>query len=356
MPVKKKIVPKPPKEIIKYNCLMCGEEKKDTDFFLSKWSKVWKTSGQRVLFCKDCLSKIESELTPRYGEELSIAMMCHYLDVPFHASLYRSGIEANSSFNIGWYLRYVQLGQYQNSSFLNTLASNELDKTEKEKKEESEAKWSKSDRRNREFAIATIGYDPFENLNMTQNDRKYCFNVLAGYCDIEGIKEDGHKLQSVVQISQMQLQCKKLDEFINEELLSVQPDDSKIKTLTATKKQLLDSVSKLAQDNNIASNYNEASSQGKNTLSQKMKEIATDGYERIKVNMFDIRTCEAMRQIEDLSNKSILEQIGLDANDYTDMIKQQREMIQEYESKSMELQEENRNLKNRILDFEQKKK
>ena len=128
--------------------------------------------------------------------------------------------------------------QYQNSTFINTLASKELDKTSKEVKDEMESRWSKKDRQNMEYSISTIGYDPFEDINMTQNDRKYCFNILAGYLDIEGIREDGHKMQSVVQIAQMQLQCKKLDELINQELLNIQVDESKVKNLTATKKAI----------------------------------------------------------------------------------------------------------------------
>lgn len=356
MPVKKKVAPKPKKEIIKHNCLICGEEKKDTEFFMSKWSRVWRQSGQRVLFCKECLNQLLTEYSNRYGEELALAMVLHYLDLPFHASLYRSTCEANSIFNIGMYIRLIQMQQYQNSTFINTLASKELDKTSKEVKDEMESRWSKKDRQNMEYSISTIGYDPFEDINMTQNDRKYCFNILAGYLDIEGIREDGHKMQSVVQIAQMQLQCKKLDELINQELLNIQVDESKVKNLTATKKQLVDSTSKLAQDNNISSNYNKNSSEGKNTFSNKMKEILADGVDNMKVNLFDIKTCEAMRQIEDISNRSIIEQIGLDENDYTEMIKEQREKLLAYDTKLAEAVEENRNLKNKMIDLEKRKK
>jgi hypothetical protein len=64
------------------------------------------------------------------------------------------------------------------------------------------------------YCISVCGYDPFENCGMTDLDRKYCFNILAGYCDSQGVSEDGHKVQSVIQITQSQLQCRKLDEFI----------------------------------------------------------------------------------------------------------------------------------------------
>jgi len=250
----------------------------------------------------------------------------------------------------------MSLGQYQFKTFLNTLVSDELFKTEREVKDQVESKWSKSDKQNMNFAISVVGYDPFDDCGMTQTDRKYCFNILAGYCDSEGIQDDGHKIQSVVQITQSQLQCRKLDEFINAELLSVHPDENRVKHLTATKKQLLDSIAKIAQDNNLSSAYNKNSTAGANTLSNKMKEMLQIGFENAEVNLFDIKTCDAMKQISDLSNCSIMEQLTFDNNDYTEMIKEQREIILKYEDENLEIKEENRILKNQLLDLENKKK
>jgi len=262
----------------------------------------------------------------------------------------------NSIFNIGLYIRLLNGRQYQYKCFANSIVENELTKTDDEVKEEIESKWSKSDKQNMNFAISVVGYDPFDNCGLTNNDRKYCFNILAGYCDSEGIQEDGHKIQSVVQITQSQLQCTKLDEMINAELLNAHPDDKRIKELTATKKSLLDAIAKIAQDNNLSSAYNKNSSKGSNTLSRKMKAMADDGYEQIKVNLFDIKTCGAIKQIADISNQSILDQLTLDSNDYTDMIKEQRELIDRYRKSSEELEEENRMLKNKVVDLEQNKK
>lgn len=354
--VKKKVVEKP-KEVIKYTCLCCGVEKNETNFFKSKWSQVWNNSNKTVLFCKECIQKIFTEMSQRYNsEEVALKICCHYLDVPFYASLYKSITENNSIFNVGLYLRQLQMRQYQYKSFLTSLVDNQLTKADNEVKEEVEARWSKSDKQNMNFAISVVGYDPFDNCGMTDADRRYCFNILAGYCDSEGIQEDGHKIQSVVQITQSQLQCRKLDEFINAELLGTHPDDKRVKELTATKKQLLDSIAKIAQDNNLSSAHNSASKQGVNTLSNKIKEMLQNGFDNVEVNLFNIKTAEAMKQISDLSNKSIMEQLSFDANDYTEMIKEQREMILKYENQYSELLEENRLLKNQLTDIKIKKK
>lgn len=196
-----------------------------------------------------------------------------------------------------------------------------------EPKPEKEVKWSRADKQNMSFVINTVGYDPFEDCNMSDNDRKNAFNILAGYCDSDGIKEDSHKLQSVIQLAQIQIQCRKMDELINAELSSSSPNEDAITKLSTTKKNLLATATALAKDNNISSNYSKNSSKGANTLSYKMKELADNDFEAIKVNLFDIKTSEAMKQIADLSNKSILEQLDFDSNDYVEIIKDQREMI-----------------------------
>lgn len=86
-----------------------------------------------------------------------------------------------------------------------------------------------------------------------------------------------------------------------------------------------------------------------------MKKLLDDDFEEIRVNLFDIKTSEAMKQVADISNRSIMDQLSLDGNDYTQMLKEQREMIVELTAKTDELKEENRNLKNRLADMENKK-
>lgn len=357
MPRKPKIEEKPKVEKAVYTCNRCGKEKTEDKFFLAKWSKVWNITNKRAPICKECIDELFSEYSKRYeSERIALIMCCHYLDIPYYRVLYDSIVENNNFFNVGLYCRQINLGQYQYKSFINTLVDGELQKTDEEAKEERESKWSKSDKQNMNFAISICGYDPFDNCGMTDNDRKYCFNILSGYLDTEGVTQDGHKIQSVIQIVQSQLQCRKLDEFINAELLSSHPDENKIKTWSTTKKQLLDSIAKIAQDNNLSSAYSQNTSKGANTLSYKMKEIALNGLDEIKVNLFDIETSEAMKQIADISNRSIMEQLTWDSNDYTEMIKEQREKLLSLQDEVNELKEQNRILQNQVIDYQNKKK
>jgi len=150
----------------------------------------------------------------------------------------------------------------------------------------------------------------------------------------------------------MYCQCKKITETMNLELSKKDPDDVKISKLTSSKSSLLSSISTIAKDNNIASNYNKNSKQGQSSLTSKMKEMSENKFKEIEVNLFDIKTAEAFKQIDKISNENISNQLTLDSSEYGEIIKEQREMIVELDSELELIKEENRNLKNKIIDLE----
>ena len=84
--------------------------------------------------------------------------------------------------------------------------------------------------------------------------------------------------------------------------------------------------------------------------------MAEHDFAEIEVNLFDIKTAEAFRQIDEISISNIAKQLTLDSSEYSAIVKEQMEMIQKYESDLIELREENRILKNKIIDLESKKR
>ena len=308
-------------------------------------------------YCRECINELLQFYKEKYSSErIAVKILCHILDAPYDDAIYENVINNNTQFLIGVYLRQMNNGQNLNKTFANSIFDGVLAKTENELREEREIKWSRNDSQNKRYVISTYGYDPFDNNTITDEDRRILYNSLAGYCDDPSVSIDNHKLQSVVQLVLMQLQCRKIDDIINTELLNKVPEDKKIKGLASTKKSLLDGIAGIVKDNNIASNYNASSKQGADTASQKMKDIEKDGFNTIKVNLFDILTAEAMKQTMDLSNQSILEQIQLDSNEYTGMLKDQYQLIQDYNNKNIQLEEENRLLKIKLQDLENRKR
>lgn len=325
----------------------------DTDFYYSRNSEIWNLSDNRPLFCRKCVDAYFKTITNRHGERNALIVICAMLDLPFVANMYASVVQKNGSFVLSDYISRLNGPQYKNMTFVNTLLGEEITKIP-EAENTGGIRWSKSDKQNMQFVTSIVGYDPFEDL--PAKDRKRCFNIMAGYCDTDGIQEDGHKIESIVQITQSLLQSEKINELINSELLKKTPNEDRVRQLTATKKSLSDSIAKIAQDNNISSAYSKTAKQGTNTLSYKEREMMQKGFDDAAVNLFDIKTCDAMKQFLDLSNKSIMEQLTFDANDYTAMIKEQREMINQLQDENDKLKEDNRLLQNKIVDLETKKK
>lgn len=337
--------------------MCCGEDKPESKFFKSRHSSMWVQDDHFVMFCRDCVEKYFIAAKERtHSTDASLKSVCAIMDWPFYAALYRSMAERDPNFTIGEYGRNISMAQYKNKSFIDSIIDGEFYKTQEVVREEREARWSSKDKQNMRYAVSVVGYDPFDIGGFSDEDRKYCFNVLAGYCDSDGIREDSHKRQAAIQATQIHLQIKKIDDAINEELCKVHADESRLRSLSETKTKLLKSLSNIAQDNNFASNYNDSSKAGRNTLSMKMKEMEEDGYSAIKANLFDIKTCAAMRQIADLSNQSLMEQLAFDTNDYAGMVKDQRQMIVDLTARAESAEEELRMCKNKIIDLENAKK
>ena len=64
-----------------------------------------------------------------------------------------------------------------------------------------------------------------------------------------------------------------------------------------------------------------------------MKEMAENGFEEIKVNIFNTKMSDAFKNIGNISNQSLFEQLNHQSDDYARMVATQREMIQEYVAK-----------------------
>lgn len=343
----------PPEGTLFITCLKCGREKEQGEFYMNKYSRLYNLNNSRVPFCKECVQGLFNEYTKRHDEKTALMIICAELDMYYNIDIYNSVVAQNNCFNFGWYLRTLQNSQYQNKSFYNSIIDGALGKTEKPK-EDTDTKWSRIDKQNMNFVISVVGYDPFESVNMSDEDKKYCYNLLSGYCDIDGIKEDSHKMIGCIQIVQNQLQIRKIDEIITPELDNPDPDDTKLKSLTESKKKLQDNITKIAQDNNISSKSN--GKRGKNAFTQKMKDMSEEGYEPSRPNLFDVKTSESFKQVAAISAQCISDQLAFDDSEYSAMVKEQREIITSLREKTEILEEENRNLKNELSDLKLKTK
>lgn len=339
-----------------YVCPHCGALKKKTEFYVSSDPAV----RIGVAFpCKSCAEKIArgyNDKTGKYGDvtEATLKKALCYLDKPFLNVLYEASymevhddtLERPKSNVWSAYIKNVQMKQYntlrwensdcfQDSSFDFSDDNMQIQSMDHMTQEELD-----SFRINKRDVIRMVGYDPFENYPVVQ-DLPVLYAQLISFID-EETKNDGMKMNAVVQIVQAFNQIQKLNDAIN----ALSADTKKLNNNNGTIKQHADTISKLlsganalAKDNGISLNYNNNKSKGQNTLTGKMKELDLIGFRAAKINMYDIDYCKGMQQVAEISAKAQINQIGFDENVMIEIENIRRELVDELQKKTDKAEE-----------------
>ena len=249
----------------KFLCYCCGSEKKRSDFYKS--SDPFNSVGV-IPYCKDCLAKIARNYNENYkqfGDVTKASLMdaCERADVPYLETLWESSCREVNDTSLKqpktnvWsaYIKNVQMKYYNGmrwrdsdlfkegavvndteNKIANTMTSEVLD----------ECKTNKRD------VIRLIGYDPFANYPAEQ-DLPVLYAQLISFID-EETKNDGMKMNAVIQIVQAFNQIQKLNDAINELLADTKrlnANNGTIKQHSDTISKLLGGANALAKDNGI---------------------------------------------------------------------------------------------------------
>jgi len=332
-----------------YLCHYCLKEKKKSEFYMSTDPLV--LSGVTSI-CKECTKKIAlnwDERRQEYGTctKASIQEALERLDKPYIESLYNSSYLEWADPNnkkprtTVWdaYIKNVGLKNYKGMRWRDSdiydvyvekakqAAKIELDKEDKlpdaylpEVNDEYKI--------NRRDVIRMTGYDPFASYPV-EEDKPVLYAQLISFIDDE-TKNDGMKMNAVIQIVKSFNQIRKINDAIDE----LSSDTMKLNNNNGTIKQLADTVSKLlaganalAKDNGISVNFNNSKSKGQNTLTGKMKELDLIGFRDAKINMYDVDYCKGMQQVAEISSKAQVDQIGFDENVMDEIQSIRRELV-----------------------------
>lgn len=342
----KKTVPRKP-------CSKCQKSKRiEYDYYMS--TSIAHEADSRVGVCKVCIKEMLGEDYINNIE--NVHNVLRMLDKPFIFDAFQSAIvecQARGMSDIfGIYIKSLWLNNkhttWSDSSFSSSNKF-EVEDTKNIHKQDNQViviEPSKIiDNKNEEDVLRMLGYDPFESEN--PSDRKYLFDRLVDFLD-ESTLEDSFKLPAVIEIVKSFNQIDKLNSALSSitaDVKSVAQNVGGIKSLMDTKGKMLKSVLDLAKDNGISVNHNNNKSKGSGTLSGIIKTLQEKGFSEVEANIFNIDTASGMKQVADISHRSILDQLQFDENDYAEMLAEQRSMINDLESKVHKLEEENRLLK-----------
>lgn len=251
----------------KFLCYCCGNEMIRSKFYVS--SDPFNSVGVTP-YCKDCLEKIARNYNNNYKEfgdvtKASLMNACERMDVPYLEKIWESSYnEVNDpslkkpKTNI-WaaYVKNIKMPNYnglrwRDSDIFKGETSNINNDTEDKIASTMTPEVLDEYKTNKRDLIRLIGYDPFANYPVEQ-DLPVLYAQIISYID-EETKNDGMKMNAVIQIVQAFNQIQKLNDAINELLA----DTKKLNSNNGTIKQHSDTISKLlsganalAKDNGI---------------------------------------------------------------------------------------------------------
>lgn len=342
-------------------CHHCGKFHPKTSYYKSA-----KTASGVIPICKACLytmaTNYDSKTKTHNVTQESIMLALRMADLPYIYTLYESCLtDAESEMSTKteasiWttMIRMLQsLPQYAGLGWESSEFKSEHDDLDNANCNKSSLnnELVETYAANKRTVISALGYDPFSTASDT--DKPLMYSKLAGLLD-ESTNEDEVKLGACVEITHSFNQAEKYNSVINElqqTAHSCAKNAGLIKTLAETKNKIFTSMLALAKENGITINSSNKNTKGANTWTGTIKEMKEMKLREAEVNAFDVGTAAGMRQVAELSIGAILKQISLDENDYTEMIKTQREIIDDINDKLLAAEEEARLFKRENKDL-----
>jgi hypothetical protein len=355
----------------KYLCPYCDKEKKKKDFYVSTDPRV--LTGITSM-CKDCVRKIAlgwDEHRQEFGActKKTVMEALEYIDRPFLEGVWNSSYATwangdNPQRPTIWdsYITIISMNQYNGRRWRDgdifnryvedakQMAALEMGNREAAQTLLDSQEIDDECEKNRKNVIRLLGYDPFGSERL--EDQPFLYSQLIGYLDAGGdSNEDMMRTSSAITIVRGFLQQTKIDDAIAKTMASPTVNTAELKKLLDSKKNLSDTITKLAEQSCLSLKHNKNASKGENTWTGKIKKLKDIDLRDAEVNGFDIGTCRGMQQVLEISDASILKQLNLDESEWSDMVAEQRVMITDLQKKRDVYREVNRILLRENLDL-----
>lgn len=318
-------------------CNMCGTFKKKEQFYQD--TDPMNHSGVSRI-CKRCAYNIamRQDKNGEYHEPTkeSIQEALFYLNKPYIDTLFDSSIQESENAMTGkvknniWtaYIKNVQMPQYYGMTWRNSdhLKEKVIYQDEQEKIDEKKLSLDEEYIKNKKDVTRLLGYDPFESESLT--DQPFLYSQLIGLMDTGGDENDDMmRNSSCITIVRGFLQSAKIDNAIVELMRdpnNIEKNSATIKSLQDSKQKITSMITNLAAESCISLKNNKNSKKGENTWTGKIKKIKDMNLRAGLVNGFDIQTCKAMQQVQEISDASIFKQLALDDSEWSDMVAEMR--------------------------------
>jgi hypothetical protein len=354
-----------------YLCPYCDKEKKKKDFYVSTDPRV--LTGITTM-CKDCVRKIALGWDDHRQEytgctKKTVMEALEYIDRPFLENLWSTSYNSWANNNDPrkqtiWdsYITNVSMRQYNGKRWRDgdlferyvedakQRAALEIGNRDAAQTLLSGQEIDSECEKNRKDVIKLLGYDPFDGEKL--EDQPLLYSQLIGYLDTGGDgNDDMMRTSSAITIVRGFLQQAKIDDKIDKAMANPNINTSELKSLLDAKKNLSATISQLAEQSCLSLKHNKNASKGENTWTGKIKKLKELSLREAEVNGFDIGTCRGMQQVLEMSDASIMKQLGLDESEWSDMVAEQRQMLVKVQKERDVYKEINRILLRENLDL-----
>lgn len=359
-------------------CAKCGLIKdRDKYFYWDSDPLLGGDSFSRI--CKDCAKAIAldrdeegHEMENPTKETAQKALM--YLNRPYLDTLWVSSVQESQNMVTGkqkwniWssYVKNMQMSQYAGLTYMDSDHLKKSVKVEKSGKKTSLTKMLEDHEgmdtydsfgKNKADIIRLLDYDPFESELIS--DQPFLYAQLLMLMDSNQDQEmDMIRTSSAISIVRGFLQEQKLNDAISKlmgDIENVQKNSATIKSLQDAKQKVIAQITTLAAESCLSLKNSKTATKGDNTWTGRIKKIKDLNIYGSEVNGFDIGTCKGMRQVQEISDASIMKQLALDDSDWSDMVAEMRETIvalrkekDQYKEINRILLKENLGLKNTL--------
>lgn len=197
---------------------------------------------------------------------------------------------------------------------------------------------SEENRKDRQQIINIIGYDPFDKHPI--EDKPQLYRDLTGMLT-DNMRKDIPRAKAAVEVVTGYNNIRKYQDKVNQLINSGQLDDDTQKQLDKHLEMIAKisaSVLAISEKNGFA-NSRALGSNGRGTLSDVMQTIDEHMYDPGITNFYDIATSKSIKEISDISVKSMLAQVKLTGQEYVEMLVQQNKIVHDAQQKMRALME-----------------
>lgn len=341
-----------------YTCQYCGKIKRRDAFYTTTLPGMATGITQ---ICKKCAEDVamptingeKKDATKSTVDDALYLLNKPMLDSVWDASILEAAKNNGNVF--GYYMKNIAMPQWYSYSYKQsdgyTGGMLTLDSMQEETPKNQEI--IEQFEKNKDDTLRLLGYLPFEKEKIS--DQPFLYAQLIGFLDAsEEGNDDMMRISSIISIVRGFLQASNIDDMVaglSADQNNAQKNIATIRALQQMKNQIMQGITKLAEQSCISLKNSKHSVRGENTWTGKLKKLEDLKIREYDINGYDIETCKGMKQVADISMSAILKSLHLDESEYSDMVAQQTEKIYELESEKAGYEEAARILLKENLDL-----